>query len=79
MSIEVSVCSSPFDAKGDGKTDDRQAIQQALDDAFKNGGGRVILTAGKTFLTAGLVIKSGVELFFEDGRHCSRAATLRTM
>ena len=65
--FDFRVTNAPYFAKGDGKTDDRQAIQQALDDAFKNGGGRVILTAGKTFLTAGLVIKSGVELFFEDG------------
>ena len=63
----VRVSEPPYLAAGDGVTPDRAAIQKAIDDVFHAGGGTVILDAGKTFLTAGLVLRSGVTLFFEDG------------
>ena len=53
-------------AKGDGNTDDRKAIQQAIDLAAANGGGVVYLPAGKYRLEipsgSGLVMKSRVVL-----------------
>ena len=65
--LTVRVTDPPYFAKGDGVTPDREAIQAAVDDVFRRGGGRVVLDAGKTFLSAGLVLRSGVTLFFEDG------------
>ncbi|MCQ2462353.1 MAG: glycosyl hydrolase family 28 protein [Clostridia bacterium] len=63
---EIRVTSSPFLAKADGITNDRKAIQQAIDYVYSLGGGTVILDGGKTFLSTGIVIKSNVTLFFED-------------
>lgn len=63
----VKVTDAPYNAKGDGVTNDRAAIQQAIDDVYTQGGGTVILTEGKTFLSASLVLRSGIEFHFEDG------------
>ncbi len=53
-------------AKGDGSTDDRKAIQEAIDLASKNGGGVVYFPEGKYKLDipsgSGLVMKSRVVL-----------------
>lgn len=50
----------------DGRTLCTQQLQQAIDDICKKGGGRLVLTKG-TYLTGGLVMRSGVELFLEEG------------
>ena len=63
----VTVTDAPYLAAGDGKTNDRAAIQRAIDDVFAAGGGTVLLTAGRTFLSSGIVLKSGVTLRFGDG------------
>lgn len=55
-----------YGAVADGKTLNTQAIQKAIDVANKNKGGRVVFSKG-TFLSGSIVLKSGVELFFEDG------------
>ena len=65
-SLAVRVTDAPYSAAGDGVASDRAAIQKAIDDVFRAGGGRVILDGGKTFLSAGLILRSGVTLFFED-------------
>ena len=67
MRFSVRVTDAPYVAAGDGKTNDRAALQQAIDDAFAAGGGEVRLTGERTFLTAGLVLRTGVTLLFEDG------------
>ena len=48
----IRVTAAPYNAKGNGKSDDREAIQAAIDAAYKAGGGTVCLDAGKTFVSA---------------------------
>ncbi|MEO8534521.1 MAG: glycosyl hydrolase family 28 protein [Flavobacterium sp.] len=55
-----------FGAVADGKTLNTKAIQKAIDAANKNKGGRVVFSKGK-FLSGSIILKSGVELFFEEG------------
>jgi polygalacturonase len=55
-----------YGAKGDGKTLDTKAIQDAIEDCKKTGGGRVVL-AGGTFLSGTIVLKSNVHLDVEAG------------
>lgn len=62
----VRVTEAPFFAAADGKTNDREAIQNAIDFIYKEGGGTVILDAGKTFASTGIVLRSNVTLLFED-------------
>jgi Glycosyl hydrolases family 28 len=48
----------------DGKTLNTAAIQAAIDQAYADGGGRVVVPAGR-FLSGSIVLKSGVELHLE--------------
>ena len=50
-----------YGAVADGQTLNTKAIQNAIDDAVKNGGGKVFIPAGK-FVTGVIEIKSGVQL-----------------
>ena len=50
-----------FGAVADGKTLNTLAIQKAIDKAYEDGGGRVIIPEGQ-FLTGSIVLKSGVEI-----------------
>ncbi len=59
-----------FGARADGVTDCRAAINRAIDECSRKGGGRVVVPAG-TFLTGAIRLKSNVNL------HISKGATLK--
>ncbi len=67
----VNVCDAPYNAIGDGKTDNSTAIQKALDDMGKQGGGTVYIPAGKYRISTHLNVPEGVELrgTFENAHH----------
>ena len=50
-----------YGAKGDGVTDDREAIQAAIDDVFEAGGGIVYLPLGTYLINTPLLLKSVAE------------------
>lgn len=54
-----------YGAKGDGVTDDAAAIQQAIDECSKSGGGVVVVPAGRTFMCGPFKLASYVELHLE--------------
>lgn len=56
-----------FGAKGDGSTNDRTSIQAAIDRCAENGGGVVVLSGGKTYISGYLILKSNVEFHLENG------------
>ena len=53
-----------FGAKGDGVTSNTAAIQSAIDECFKTGGGTVTVPAG-VYVTGTLRLQSGTELHLE--------------
>jgi polygalacturonase len=53
-------------AKGDGRSDDRRAIQQSIDECNRSGGGTVHLGPG-TYLTGTIILKSNVTLYLDAG------------
>ncbi len=55
-----------FGAKGDGTTLDSPAINAAIEEALKNGGGRVVVPAGR-YLSGSIRMKSNIELNIESG------------
>ena len=59
--LNPSVDVRDYGAIGDGKSDDRPAIQRAVDACAESGGGKVVLHNG-TFLSGTVVLKSHVEL-----------------
>lgn len=57
-----NVMNSPYNAKGDGITDDTSAIQSALNAAGSAGGGTVYMPVGLYKISTHLSVPSGVEL-----------------
>ncbi len=55
-----------FGAVADGRTDSRNAINQAIAAASKAGGGKVVVPAGHYFVAGPIVLLSNVELHMED-------------
>ena len=58
---------SSFGATGDGTSNDTLAIQSALDKCCENGGGRVILESGNTYVCNSLFLRKNVDLHLEKG------------
>ena len=62
-SVAFNVKAAPYFAVGDGRTDDRIAIQTALNDCNAAGGGQVYLPAGVYLLTSGpLLLPDGANM-----------------
>ena len=57
-----------FGAKPDATAEKNQkAIQKAIDQCSKKGGGHVVVPTGQTFLTGAITLKDGVNLHVEEG------------
>ncbi|QVY66112.1 glycoside hydrolase family 28 protein [Polaribacter sp. Q13] len=72
LSIQTAVFATDFNvikfgAKADGITKDTKAVQAAIDACTKNGGGKVIIPAGKTVLVGTIYLKDFVTLHIENG------------
>ena len=64
--VPYTLYTDQLQVPADGKTLCTQKLQQAIDTINKKGGGRLIFTKG-TYLTGGLMLRSGVELYLEEG------------
>ncbi|MFD2078137.1 Glycosyl hydrolases family 28 [Actinopolymorpha cephalotaxi] len=62
-----TVTVTDFGAVGDGTVNDATAIQAAIDACHGRGGGRVVIPAGRTFLSGSIQLRSHVELHLEPG------------
>lgn len=60
-----NVVHAPYNAKGDGATNDRASIQRAIDDAGDAGGGTVFLPDTRDYLSGNLVLRTNVTLQIE--------------
>lgn len=67
-----------FGAAGDGRTDDTAPAQTAIDACAAAGGGRVVFSAGKTYLSRSLVLRARVTLHLEEGSVLLASGALET-
>jgi len=65
-SLSVAAQRAPLKIPSDGKTLCTKQLQQTIDDIYRRGGGRLVLSKG-TYLTGGVMLRSGVELYLEEG------------
>ena len=70
-SFTVKVTDPPYNAKGDGFTNDTAAIQKAIDDAATNSGGKVVIPGdnseyGKRYIITNIDVKSNVWLYIDE-------------
>jgi hypothetical protein len=65
--LDVSVLDAPFNARGNGTTNDRPAIQSAIDAVTAAGGGTVNLPGTHTYLSGDVQLKNGVTLNVNAG------------
>ena len=56
-----------YGAVGDGVGDDAPSIQAAIDACCEQGGGRVVLPGGRTYLSSSLCLRANVELYLGKG------------
>lgn len=61
------VTDSPYNAKNDGSSDARHAIQNAIIDVSRFGGGVVSIPAGQYFIDGPLNLESNVNLHLQEG------------
>jgi polygalacturonase len=66
QNMKSQITISDFGAVGDGVTDNTDAFTNAIEQCYKNNGGKVIVPAGK-FLTRPIRLKSNVNLHLENG------------
>lgn len=71
----IDATAAPYNAKGDGATDDKAALQAAIDAAYNAGGGRVYLPRGTYLISGNLRVKAGVELFGDGPESIIKCAT----
>ena len=67
-SFAIDVSAKDFGAKGDGKTDDRAAIQAAIDAVHKSGGGTVLFPQGIYMIKALPYDRTGVAKGYFKGK-----------
>lgn len=65
-----------YGAKGDGRTNDAFAIQHAIDDCAKNGGGQVVLQSGKVFYSDSIRLRKNVDLHIQKGARLKATANI---
>ena len=67
----IRVTDAPYNAVGDGVTDARESIQNAIVDLSRFGGGRLVIPKGVFFVDGPLTLESNINLHLESGSELS--------